>query len=62
MERLDIRKITNLEGKKRKSTPRKRWINEVQEDLGVMSIKKWKNVTANKKEWRKIVQKVLQRK
>ena len=45
-----------LEGTRRRGRPRKRWIEEVEEDLQVMGVRRWRSVETNRKEWMDIVQ------
>lgn len=41
---------------RRKGRPRMRWIEEVEEDIRRMEITRWKEKTANRKQWRDIVE------
>ena len=53
-----LKKIFNqgLEKTRRRERPRKRWIVEVQEDVQVMGVRRWRLVATNRKEWMDIVQ------
>jgi hypothetical protein len=44
---------TKMEGTRKRGIPRKRWIDEVGEDLKVMGIKNWHAVAKDRQEWRK---------
>jgi hypothetical protein len=43
---------TKMEGTRKR---RKRWIDEVEEDLKIMGIRNWHAVAKDSQEWRKIV-------
>jgi hypothetical protein len=43
---------TKMEGTTKR---RKRWIDEVEEDLKIMGIRNWHAVAKDRQEWRKIV-------
>jgi len=38
-----------LEGTRRRGTPRKRWKEEVEGDLQVLGVKRWRELVANRK-------------
>jgi hypothetical protein len=46
---------TKMEGTRKRGRPRKRWIDEVEEDLKIMGIRNWHAVARDRQEWRKIV-------
>jgi hypothetical protein len=46
---------TKMEGTRKRGRPRKRWIDEVEEDLKIMGIRNWHAVAKYRQEWRKIV-------
>ena len=43
-----------LEGMRR-ARPRKRWIEEVERDLQVLGVRKWRELVADRKKWQDIV-------
>jgi len=45
-----------LEGTRHRGRPRKRWIEEVEGDLQVMGVKRWRTMAINRKKWKDIVQ------
>ena len=44
-----------LEGKRRRERPRKRWKEEVDIDLQVLGVRRWKELVADRKKWKDIV-------
>jgi hypothetical protein len=46
---------TEIEGTRKRGRPRKRWIDEVEEDLKIMGIVNWHAVAKDRQEWRKIL-------
>jgi hypothetical protein len=46
---------TKIEGTKKRGRPRKRWMDEVEEDLKIMGTSNWHAVAKDRQEWRKIV-------
>jgi hypothetical protein len=52
----------NSGGRRRKGRPRKRWIDDVQDDMIKMGVKRWRTKAMDRGEWRKIyaAAKVLQ--
>jgi hypothetical protein len=44
-----------MEGTRKKRRPRKRWIDEVEEDLKIMGITNWHAVGTDRQKCRKIV-------
>jgi hypothetical protein len=46
---------TKMEGTRKRGRPRKKWIDEVEEDLKIMGIRHWHAVAKDHQEWRKIV-------
>ena len=50
------RKITQeLEGTRRRGRPRKRWKVEVERDLQVLGVRRWRELVADRKKWKDIV-------
>jgi len=48
--------IVKLEGTRRKGRPRKRWKEEVERDLRVLGVRRWRELVADrKKKWKDIV-------
>jgi hypothetical protein len=46
---------TKMEGTRKRGRPRKRWIDEIEEDLKIMGIRNWHAVAKDRQEWRKII-------
>jgi hypothetical protein len=46
-----------LEGTKRMGRPRKRWKEEVERDLQVLGVRRWRELVTDRKKWRDIVRK-----
>ena len=44
-----------LEGTRRRGRPRKRWKEEVERDLQVLGVRRWRELVADRKKWRDIV-------
>jgi hypothetical protein len=44
-----------IEGTRKRGRPRKRWKNEVEEDLNIMGIKHGRPAARGRRKWRKIV-------
>jgi hypothetical protein len=45
-----------LEGTRRRGRPRKRWKEQVEGDLQVLGLKRWREIVTDRKKWRDIVQ------
>jgi len=43
-----------LEGTRRRGRPRKRWKEEVERDLQVLGVRRWREVVADRKKWKDI--------
>ena len=41
--------------RRRSGRPRKRWKEEVERDLQVLGVRRWRELVADKKEWKNIV-------
>jgi len=44
-----------LEGSRRRGRPRKRWKEEVERDLEVLGVRRWRELVADRKKWKNIV-------
>ena len=44
-----------LEGTRRRGSPRKRWKEEVERDLQVLAVRRWRELVADRKKWKDIV-------
>jgi len=44
-----------LEGTRRRGRPRKRWKEEVESNLQVLGVRKWRELVADRKKWKDIV-------
>ena len=44
-----------LEGTRRRGRPRKRWKEEVERDLQVLGVKRWRELVAGRQKWKDIV-------
>jgi len=47
--------IQELEGIRRRGRPRKRWKEEVERDLLVLRVRRWRELVADRKKWKDIV-------
>jgi len=47
--------IQELEGTRRMGRPRKRWKEEVERDLHVLGVRRWRELVADRKKWKDIV-------
>jgi len=45
-----------MEGMKRRGRPMKRWKEEAERDLEVLGVRRWKEMVADRKKWKDIVQ------
>jgi len=41
-----------LEGTRRRERPRKRWKEEVERDLQVLGVRRWRELVADRKKWK----------
>ena len=46
----------SAKGRRGRGRPRKRWKEEVERDLQVLGVRKWKELVAGREKWKKIVQ------
>ena len=44
-----------LEGTRRRGRPRKEWKEEVERDLQVLGVRRWRELVADRKKWKDIV-------
>ena len=44
-----------LEGTRRRGRPRKKWKEEVERDLRVLGVRRWRELVADRKKWKDIV-------
>jgi hypothetical protein len=44
-----------MEARRRHGRPRKRWLQDLEEDLGVTQVGRWWEKVQSKEEWRRIV-------
>jgi len=47
--------IQELEGTRRRGRPRTRWKEEVERDLQVLGVRRWRELVAGRKKWKDIV-------
>ena len=61
LERMEVdwmpKKIftKKMEGTRRRGRPRKRWKEEVERDLQVLGVRRWRELVADRKKWKDIV-------
>ena len=61
LERMEENKMPNmifsqeLEGTKRSGRPRKRWKEDVERDLHVLGVRRWRELATDRKKWQDIV-------
>jgi len=64
LERMDEDRMTKkiftqeLEGTRRRGRPRKRWKEEVERDLQMLGVRRWRELVADRKKWKNIVRQV----
>ena len=51
--------IQELEGARRRERPRKRWKEEVERDLQVLGVRKWRDLVADRKKWNDTVRQAI---
>ena len=58
-ETMSVKKIFEgkLEGRRRRGRPRLRWINDVEDDLRKLSVKRWRMKALEREEWTSIIKK-----
>ena len=44
-----------LEGTRRRRRPRKRWKEEVERELQVLGVRRWRGVVTDRKKWKNII-------
>jgi len=44
-------------GRRNRGRPRKRWIEDIEEDIQIMEIKVWRKLCKKRAEWKKITEK-----
>ena len=44
-------------GRRNRGRPRKRWIEDIEEDIQIMGIRGWRNLCKERAEWKKITEK-----
>ena len=44
-----------LEGTRRRGTPRKRWKEEVERDFEVLGVRRWRELVVDRKKWKEII-------
>jgi hypothetical protein len=60
LERMEENRMTKmifsqeLEGPRRRGRPRKRWKEEVERDLHVLLVRRWRELATDRKKWRDI--------
>ena len=61
LERMEEDRMTKkiftqeLEGRGRRGRPRKRWKEEVDRDIQVLGVRRWRELVADRKKWKDIV-------
>jgi len=48
-----------MEGTRRRRRPRKRWKEEVERDLQVLGVRRWRDLVADRKKWKDIVRQAI---
>jgi len=44
-----------LEGTRRRGRPRKRWKEEVERDLQVLRVRRWRELVADRRKWKEVI-------
>ena len=45
-------------GRRNRGRPRKRWVEDIEEDVQMMGIRRWRKLCKERAEWKKITEKV----
>jgi len=54
-KKIFTQELEGLEGTRRRGRPRKRWKEEVERDLQVVGVRRWRELVADRKKWKGIV-------
>jgi hypothetical protein len=46
-----------LEGRRGRGRPRLRWVNDVEEDLRILGVKRWRKKALDRREWASAIKK-----
>ena len=59
-EKIILKRVLDWKpiGRRNRGRPRKRWVEDIEEDMQIMGIRGWRKLCKERTEWKKITEKV----